>query len=431
MNVHHQRAPSPVVGPSKPRLFKVLGPGLISGASDDDPVAIATYSQTGAKFGYELSWLSFLCFPIMAVVQEVSGRIGRTTGQGLAANIRQHYSPWLLLGCVLLLLCANIVAIGADLGAMADVARLMIGGPHLLYVFLFGALCVGLQIFMQYTRYVAVLKWTTLSLLAYFAAALLANVAWTDVLRGLAPRPSWNREWITTVVAIFGVAISPYIFFWQSAQEAEDQRVKPRREPLVDAPEQAPAALERIRLDTYAGMAVATLVGLAIMVTTAATLHAQGTTDIQTSAQAAEALRPVAGSFAFGLFALGIIGTGLLAVPVLAGSAAYAIGEARRWRVGLAREPAEAKSFYATLAFAATVGVIFNFVGVDPMRALYWSAVVNGIVAVPVLALMMLMASRKSVMGEFTIGAPLRIIGWTAVAIMGLSVIAMLAFAVI
>jgi len=189
MNVHHQRAPSPVVGASKPRLFKVLGPGLISGASDDDPVAIATYSQTGAKFGYELSWLSFLCFPIMAVVQEVSGRIGRTTGQGLAANIRQHYSPWLLLGCVLLLLCANIVAIGADLGAMADVARLLIGGPHLLYVFLFGVLCVGLQIFMQYTRYVAVLKWTTLSLLAYFAAALLANVAWTDVLRGLAPRP--------------------------------------------------------------------------------------------------------------------------------------------------------------------------------------------------------------------------------------------------
>src|SRR5215212_3760099 len=201
----------------------------------------------------------------MAVVQEVSGRIGRTTGEGLAANIRQHYPPWLLLGCVFLLLCANIVAIGADLGAMADMVRLLIGGPH---------------------RYVAVLKWTTLSLLGYFAAALLANVSWTDVLRGLAPRPSWNREWITTVVAIFGVAISPYIFFWQSAQEAEDQRVKPKRQPLVDAPEQAPAAIERIRLDTYAGMAVATLVGLAIMVTTAATLHAQGTTDIQTSAQA-------------------------------------------------------------------------------------------------------------------------------------------------
>src|SRR3954454_16355959 len=376
MNVHHQRARSPVVGTSKPRLLKVLGPGLISGASDDDPVAIATYTQAGAKFGYELGRLSVLCFPVMAVVQEVSGRIGRTTGEGLAANIRQHYPPWLLLGCVFLLLCANIVAIGADLGAMADMVRLLIGGPHLLYVFLFVAVCIGLQIFMQYTRYVAVLKWTTLSLLGYFAAALLANVSWTDVLRGLAPRPSWNREWITTVVAIFGVAISPYIFFWQSAQEAEDQRVKPKREPLVDAPEQAPAAIERIRLDTYAGMAVATLVGLAITVTTAATLHAQGVTDVQSSAQAAEALRPVAGSFAFGLFALGIIGTGLLAVPVLAGSAAYAIGEAQRWRVGLAREPAEAKLFYATLAFAATVGVIFNFARIAPMRALYWSAVV-------------------------------------------------------
>lgn len=431
MNVHHQRARSPVVGTSKPRLLKVLGPGLISGASDDDPVAIATYTQAGAKFGYELGWLSVLCFPVMAVVQEVSGRIGRTTGEGLAANIRQHYPPWLLLGCVFLLLCANIVAIGADLGAMADMVRLLIGGPHLLYVFLFGAVCIGLQIFMQYTRYVAVLKWTTLSLLGYFAAALLANVSWTDVLRGLAPRLSWNREWITTVVAIFGVAISPYIFFWQSAQEAEDQRVKPKREPLVDAPEQAPAAIERIRLDTYAGMAVATLVGLAIMVTAGATLHARGATDIQTSAHAAEALRPVAGSFAFGLFALGIIGTGLLAVPVLAGSAAYAIGEAQRWRVGLAREPAEAKLFYATLAFAATVGVIFNFAGIDPMRALYWSAVVNGIVAVPVLALMMLMASRRSIMGEFTISAPLKIVGWAAVAIMGLSVTAMLTFAIV
>jgi NRAMP (natural resistance-associated macrophage protein)-like metal ion transporter len=431
MTVHSAPARSSVVGPSKPRLLSVLGPGLISGASDDDPTAIATYSQAGAKFGYQLGWLSLLCFPIMAVVQEVSGRIGRTTGQGLAANIRRHYPPWLLLGCVLLLLCANIVAIGADLGAMADVVRLLVGGPHLLYVVLFGALCIGMQIFMAYTRYVAILKWTTLSLLAYFAAALLANVSWSDVLRGFWPRLSLDRDWITTVVAIFGVAISPYIFFWQSAQEAEDQRVKPKREPLVEAPEQAPAALERIRLDTWVGMAVATLVGLAIMVTTAATLHAQGVTDVQSSAQAAEALRPVAGGFAFGLFALGIIGTGLLAVPVLAGSAAYAIGEARRWRVGLAREPDEAKSFYATLAFAGAVGVAFNFAGVDPMRALYWSAVVNGVVAVPVLALMMLMASRASVMGDFTIGLPLRIVGWAAVGLMGLSVAAMLVFTVL
>lgn len=419
------RGRSPAVGPSKPRLLQVLGPGLISGASDDDPTAIATYSQVGARFGYGLLWLSILCFPIMAVVQEVSGRIGRTTGRGLAANIEAHESALLVKVCVFLLLIANTVEIGADLGAMADVVRLLIGGPHLLYVVVFGGACVGLQIFMQYTRYVAVLKWATLSLLAYVAAALLAKVTWTEVGRGLVPSLSWDREFVTSVVAIFGVALSPYIVFWQSAQEAEDQRVKPAREPLVEAPEQADAALRRIRIDTYVGMAVATIVGLSIMVTTAATLHQNAVTEVTTSAQAAEALRPVAGPFAFALFALGIVGTGLLAVPVLAGSAAYAMGEALRWRVGLAWQPSEAKSFYATLAAAGAIGIGFNFVGIDPIRALYWSAVLNGVVAIPALALMMRMASRRSVMGAFTIGLSLQIIGWAAVVIMTASVGAM------
>jgi NRAMP (natural resistance-associated macrophage protein)-like metal ion transporter len=417
----------PVVGTSKPRLLGLLGPGLISGASDDDPTAIATYSQAGARFGYALCWLMPLVYPLMIVVQLVSARIGRTTGRGLAGNIRRHYPPWLLNGCVGLLLVANTIQLSADLGIMGDALALLIGGPRLLYVVLFGALCVVMQVFMQYTRYVAILKWTTLSLLAYVATVLMADVSWGDVASGMVPSLTFDKELITTIVAIFGVAISPYLFFWQSSQEAEDQRVHPEREPLVEAPEQAPHALERIRLDTYVGMAVATLVGLAIMITSAATLHASGMTDIRTSAQAAEALRPAAGPLAMAVFSLGIIGTGLLAVPVLAGSAAYAIGEARRWTVGLARQPMEARAFYGTVALASLIGVGVNFTSVDPIQALYWSAVVNGVVAVPVMAVMMLMASQSRVMGDHTIPAALRIVGWIAVTIMALSVAAMAA----
>jgi len=363
----------------------------------------------------------------MVVVQEISARVGRTTGQGLAANIRQYYPAWLLNGCVLLLLVANIIAIEAELGAMADVVRLVAGGPHLLYVVALGALCIAMQVFMRYTRYVAILKWTTLTLLVYFAAVLMAKVNWGDAASGLLPRPAATREWVTTVVAIFGVAISPYIFFWQSDQEAEDERVAPERKPLVDAPEQASSALHRIRLDTSVGMGVATLVGLAIMLTTSATLHATGKMDIQSSADAANALRPVAGRFAFALFALGILGTGLLAVPVLAGSAAYAIGEARRWPVGLARQPLEAKAFYATLSAAVVIGAGLNFIGVNPMRALYWSAVLNCVVAIPVLALMVLMAGSRRIMGEFTVNAALRAVGWLAVGLMATSVAVMAA----
>jgi NRAMP (natural resistance-associated macrophage protein)-like metal ion transporter len=414
------------VGPSKPRLVKVLGPGLISGAANDDPTAIATYSQAGAQFGFALSWLMFVIYPFMAVVQQVSARIGRTTGNGLAGNVRRHYPRWLLQIIVLLLLVSNAVAISADLAAMADVLHLLIGGPPLVYVLLFGAVCVLLQMYMQYTRYVAVLKWITLSLLSYFGAVLMVDVRWSEFSDAiLNPRIVFDKGYLMMIVAIFGVALSPYVVFWQSSQEAEDQRVRPKREPLVEAPEQAPKALERIRLDTYIGMAVANLVGLAIIITTAATLHANGIEKIENSAQAAEALRPIAGPFAFAVFALGIIGTGLLAVPVLAGSAAYAIGEARKWPVGLARPPLEAKAFYATLATATLVGVGINFIGLDPMRALYWSAVVMGVIAVPLLAMMIRMASQPEVMGEFTINARLRILGWTATAIMASSVAGM------
>ncbi|WP_418158289.1 Nramp family divalent metal transporter [Benzoatithermus flavus] len=422
---------SPVVGPSKPRLLAVLGPGLISGAANDDPTAIATYAQAGARFGYGLCWVVLLVYPLMVVVQVISARVGRTTGRGLAGNIRRYQPAWLLHVCVGLLLPANIVAIAADLSVMADALRLLIGGPRLPYVLLIGTVCVVTQVFMQYTRYVAVLKWTTLSLLAYVASVLLVNVPWGEVARSIVLPPlAFDGDYLASIVAIFGVALSPYLYFWQASQEAEDQRVKPLREPLVEAPEQAPRAIERIRLDTYAGMAVASLVGLAIMITTAATLHAEGRTGIATSLEAAEALRPVAGPLAFAVFAAGIIGTGLLAIPVLAGSVAYAIGEARRWPVGLARQPLEAKAFYGTVAVATLIGAALNFTGLDPIRALYWSAVLNGVVAVPVLAMMLKLAAHPEVMGELAIPKGLRLGGWVAVAVTALGVVAMIATSV-
>jgi NRAMP (natural resistance-associated macrophage protein)-like metal ion transporter len=417
---------SPVVGPSKPRLLEVLGPGLISGAATDDPTAIATYAQAGARFGYGLCWVMPLVYPLMVVVQVISARLGRTTGRGLAGNIRRHQPAWLLHVCVGLLLLANIVAIAADLSVMADALRLLIGGPRLPYVLLIGAFCVVTQVFMQYTRYVAVLKWTTLSLLAYVVSVLLVEVPWAEVGRSIVLPPlRFERDYLAAIVAIFGVALSPYLYFWQASQEAEDQRVKPMREPLVEAPEQAPKAVQRIQLDTLVGMAVANLVGLAIMITTAATLHAQGMTEVRTSLDAAAALRPVAGPLAFAVFALGIIGTGLLAVPVLAGSAAYAIGEARRWPVGLARQPLEAKAFYGAVAVATLIGVGVNIVGLDPIRALYLSAILNGVIAVPVLAMMLRVASHPNAMGEHVIGRGLRIGGWVAVAVMAAGVAAM------
>jgi NRAMP (natural resistance-associated macrophage protein)-like metal ion transporter len=417
---------SPVVGPAKPRLLGVLGPGLITGASDDDPSGIATYSQAGAQFGFGTLWLMVFSYPLMAAIQQISAHIGRVTGRGIAGNICRHYPAWLLQAIVGLVFVANTINIAADLGAMGDVASALAGGPHMLYVVLFGLVCAVLQVFMQYTRYVSVLKWTTLSLFTYFGTAMMVNVPWGEVVEGLViPKLSLDAGFVTMVVAVIGTTISPYLFFWQSSQEAEDQRTKPQRDPLIRAPEQAPEAMERIRLDTYVGMAFANLVALAIMITTAATLHNNGVTDIQSSADAAKALEPVAGKFAFAIFALGIVGTGLLAVPVLAGSAAYAVGESRRWPVGLARRPIEAKAFYATVAVATILGILINFSPVNPIRALFWSAVINGVVAVPVMVVMMLMTGREAVMGRFVVKGPLRLAGWTATAVMTLAALGM------
>jgi NRAMP (natural resistance-associated macrophage protein)-like metal ion transporter len=423
-------APPPGAAKSKPRLLSILGPGLITGASDDDPSGIATYSQAGAQFGYGLGWTMVAIYPLMSAVQMISARIGRTTGHGIAGNLRRHYPNWVANGIALLLLMANTANIGADLGAMADATTLVLGGPDHFYLVLFGAVCAFVPVFMKYTRYVAILKWLTVALLAYVATLFMVRIPWGEALSGmLLPSLTWDRAYLTTIVAVIGTTISPYLFFWQASEEAEDVREIPRRKALKSAPMQGEAALFRIELDTLTGMAASNFVALAIILTTAATLHAEGVTNIETSAQAAAALRPIAGSYASVIFALGIIGTGLLAVPVLAGSAAYAIGEASRWPTGLARKPKKAKAFYGTMVVATLVGMILNFSPINPIQALYWSAVINGVVAVPVLTITMLLSARPQIMGPFIVTGWLRALGWLTTALMATAVAAMCAAA--
>ena len=405
-------------------LLRVLGPGLITGASDDDPSGIATYSQAGSQFGYTITWTMLFSYPLMCAVQEISARIGRTTGEGIAANIAKHYPLWLAQGIVVLLFIANTINIGADLGAMGDALSLLVGGPHLVYVLFFGGFCAGLEIFASYKRYVKILRWLSLALFSYFGTVMAVKIPWGEAIRGfLLPSFSSSGAFWSTVVAILGTTISPYLFFWQASQEAEDTKEDPRREPLTMTPAQGPDAIERIRIDTYLGMAFSNLVALAIMVTTAATLHRAGITNIETSKQAAEALRPVAGEFAFAVFTLGIVGTGLLAVPVLAGSAAYAVGEACRWPTGLARKPKQAKAFYITIAIATMIGTLLNFTTINPIRALYWAAVINGVVAVPVMVVMMLLTSDRRLMGQFPVQGLLRIGGWIGTVVLAAAVI--------
>jgi len=414
--------------PAPKGLLSRLGPGLITGASDDDPSGIATYSQAGAQFGYAMCWVMLFCFPLMAAIQEISARIGRVTGQGIAGNIRAHYSPWLLRAIVGLLLVANIINLGADLGAMAAALKLLVGGPGGLYVVGFALGCVVLEVFVRYERYVAILKWTSFVLLAYVAVALVVDVPWGLVLyRTFVPSFSLEKDYVVTVVAVLGTTITPYCFFWQSSQEAEDERVDPSTHTLLSAPHEAPAQISRMRFDTYVGMGYSNIVSLFIIVSTAATLHAHGVTNIQTSAQAAEALRPIAGVFTFGLFAVGIIGIGLLAVPVLAGSGAYALGEALGWTTGLDRKPLDAKAFYGTIAVSTLVGVLINFIGLDPIKALFWSAVINGVVAAPLMVVIMLMAMRRDVMGAFVLPRALWAMGWLCTGAMSVAVVLMFA----
>ncbi|MGR9180495.1 NRAMP family divalent metal transporter (plasmid) [Rhizobium leguminosarum] len=401
--------PSTPASPAGPPLrtrtsfLRTLGPGLITGAADDDPSGIATYSQVGAQFGYSLAWTIPFSFPLLAVTQGISAGIGAVTGQGIAQNLRRHYPPWVLRFAVLLLLIANVINLGADLGAMGAALELLVGGSHHLYAVVFALACVFLEIFISYNRYVNVLKWLTLSLLAYVAVVLSVNVPWSDALYGvLVPQIVFDSDHAMALIAVLGTSISPYLFFWQAGEEVEEQHRQHRLRLGANSHAAGPE-LARIRGDTLFGMGFSHLVALFIIIATAAALNANGITQIETSSQAAEALRPIAGDFAFAVFAAGIIGTGMLAVPVLAGSAAYAVAEMFRWREGLDRRPSEAKAFYATIAVATLGGVTLTFVGLDPIRALYWSAVVNGILAAPLMAIMMAIAMNPRIMGRLTL----------------------------
>ncbi len=410
-------------------FLKSLGPGLITGAADDDPSGIGTHSQVGAQFGYGLAWTFVLSFPLMVVIQEVAARIGSITGAGIARNLRRHYPKPLLWAMVSLLLVANIVNLGADLSAMGAALALLFGGNVGLYTLLFGIVCVVLEVALSYPRYASVLKWTTLSLFTYIAVVMVAKVPWGHALRSLVvPELQWNAAYATAFVAILGTTISPYLFFWQAGQEIEEEH-RHHTKPLCISPKTAGPELKRIRTDTLVGMAFSTLVSLSIVFATAATLHATGVRDIATSSQAAEALRPIAGNFAFAMFALGIIGTGLLAVPVLAGSAAYAVTEMLGVAGSLDAKPLDARIFYATIAVTTLAGASLNTIGIDPVRALYWAAVVNGVLAVPLMVVMMLIVRNPRAMGRLTLGRGATILGWGATAVMAAASVIFFVFA--
>jgi NRAMP (natural resistance-associated macrophage protein)-like metal ion transporter len=410
----------------KDSILKRLGPGLITGASDDDPSGIGTYSQAGAQLGFVVGWTMLLTYPLMVAIQEISGRIGRVTGRGIAGNVCRNYPAPVIWSLIILLFIANTINVAADLGAMADATKLLIGGWSPVYVLAFAVISVAAQIFLNYKRYVAILKWLTLVLFAYVVALAVIKVPWMEALRGLLiPKIQFNGAFLTTLIAILGTTISPYLFIWQSSQEAEEQRIDPKKKPLKEETRGRSMELRRIRIDTMVGMAFSNIIAIAILITTAATLHAKGITDIQTSAQAAEALKPVAGMFAELIFALGIIGTGLLAIPVLAGSTAYAIGEGRKWPVGLSRKPKEAIAFYVVLVLSVALGVALNFTPIDPIKALYWSAVINGVLAAPVMGLLMLLVRKRDVMGDLVVGGWLYALGWLSTVAMAFCIIGM------
>ncbi len=406
--------------------FKALGPGLITGAADDDPSGIATYSQAGARYGLDMLWTMVLTYPFMAVFQSICARIGRVTGKGLAANLKVTFPPWVVIGAVVLLLIANTLNIAADIAAMGEAAKLVFGGDRFIFTVALALVSLVLQVFVPYHRYVRVLKWLTLSLFAYVAVAFAVHAPWADALhRAFLPQLKLDSGAALVVVAIFGTTISPYLFFWQCSEEVEDIQTAAGARPLRDDPREARSELTRIRWDTYVGMAFSNAIAFFIILSTAVTLHAKGVTNIETAADAASALRPIAGDFAFALFGIGIVATGLLALPVLAGSAAYAIAEAMGWKEGLEERARDAKGFYAVITVATLTGLILTFSGLDAIKALFWSAVINGVIAVPLMVVIMLLAVRKGVMGRFPITPIQRIFGWGATAVMATASVAM------
>ncbi len=403
-----------------------VGPGLITGVADDDPSGIATYSQAGAQFGLNILWTMPLAFPLMSAVQYMCGLIGRVTGKGLAANIKIAFPPLIVRSVVLLLLIANTLNIAADVAAMGEVAELVSGFNRHLMTALFVFLTLGLQLFIPYHRYVRYLKWLTLSLLAYAAVLFTVRIPWGEVaLRTVWPRFTWDSGGAAMVVGVFGTTISPYLFFWQASEEVEDMHAGKRAQSLVSNAKPANKEIRRIRWDTWSGMFFSDITAYFIILATAMTLHVAGVTNVDTAAKAASALKPIAGQFAYMLFALGILGVGMIGVPVLAGSAAYALAETMGWKEGLERKTEDARGFYGVIAVSVLAGLVIQYSPISPMKALFWSAVINGVVAVPLLVVIIILVGKKSVMGEFTASRPIVILGWIAAAVMGAAAVRM------
>ena len=420
-----------MVKQSAKKFVQRLGPGLITGAADDDPSGIATYSQAGSQFRFGLVWTLLITTPLMIGIQMLSARIGWVTGEGLAANINKLFPRWFTQTLVGLLVVANTINIAADVGAMGEAVRLLIGGPQALYAVGFGMLCIGTQVFFSYENSVRLLKWLTLALFAYVAVILTVSVPWRQAISeslhpwSFFPKDVSLKDYAAMVVAVLGTTISPYLFFWQASQEVEDSIRRPQEQALRLHPAYVTEHLSRIKQDTFVGMTFSNVIALCIVIATAVTLNQQGITNIQTSAQAAEALRPVAGEFAFAIFALGIIGTGLLAVPVLAGSAAYAVSELYGWKAGLSRGFREAKGFYLIIIAATGMGTLMGYFEVNPIKALVWSAIVNGVISVPIMAALMWIGQSEKLMGEHTISRRHRFFGWAATVVMTFAVVVM------
>ncbi len=409
-----------------PGFIACLGPGLVTGAADDDPSGIATYSQTGAQFGFQTLWTLWITFPLMVAIQFVSALIGRVTGKGLAANLREHYPLPVLYFFVVLLFVANTINLAADIGAIGAAVKLLVGGQAILYSAIAGLLALVLMILLPFAQYARFLKLLTLCLFAYAGTLFFVDVPWSEVGHSLViPKIQFSKDYITAIVAIFGTTISPYLFFWQASHEVEAQSEDRDERPLRKAPEQFAAQIRKMKIDTNAGMLMSNAIAFCIMLTAGAVLHAHGITQIESAAQAAEALRPIGGRLTFFLFAGGIIGTGLLAIPTLAGSVAFAVAETFKWPKGLNRTLLQAVGFYAIVALATILGIGLNLTPIDPIKALYWSAVLNGVVAVPLMIMIMLMASRRKIMGKFVASTWLKFGGWLATAVMAAATLAM------
>jgi NRAMP (natural resistance-associated macrophage protein)-like metal ion transporter len=408
------------------RIFAVFGPGVITGAADDDPSGISTYSVAGAAYGYATLWIALLTFPLMAAVQLMCARLGIVSGQGLAAAVRGNYPRWVLWGACLILVVANVINIGADLGGMAEATELVTGIRPLFWTPFYALLILGLLIWTSYKRIARVFKWMTLVLFAYVLTSFFAHVDWKQALVvTLVPHLEWSRGFLAVLVGILGTTISPYLFFWQAAEEVEEERAKGKKT-VAQRKGATNEELKDARTDTIVGMFFSNFIMYFIILTTGATLHAHGQTNITTAREAAEALRPLAGNGAYLLFTLGLIGTGMLGVPVLVGSSAYAVAEGANWRGSMSDRPKKARAFYGVMAVAMALGFALNYLGLNAVKMLFWSAVINGLLAPPLILLVILLTSSRKVMGEHVNSPVLRYLGWATFVVMSAAAAGML-----